>query len=366
MGMPRIGIDARTASNVQGGIRTYSCGLIAGLEALAAPHEFVVFRSRGRTLPRSTSTFAEVEIRTPSQHRAEPLALSLELARYRLSVLHSLDFIPPWHGAKRHVITVHDLAFLRYPQFLTPTARRYYNSQIRGAVRRADRILTVSQSTRGDLVDLLGVDERKIVVQVEGVDDVFRPLPENAAADARLRLGLPSSFFLSVGTLEPRKNIPGLLEGYRLLRGQMPDAPSLVVVGKRGWLFPESAIQQPRDGVIWYGEMAYEDLPATYGLAEAFVMPSFYEGFGLPALEAMACGTVPIVSNTSSFPELVGDVGVQVDPADPHALASALSRVVSDRAWRDEQARQGRNRASGYTWKRSAQTALDVYSDLLS
>lgn len=365
MSVARIGIDARTASNVLGGIRTYSRGLISGLESIDSPHEFVVFRSKVRPRPIEASRFRQVELHTPNHHRLEPVSLSVELARRRLTILHSLDFIPPLRGARHHVITVHDLAFLRYPEFLTPGARGYYNSQIKRAVRQAAHILAVSDATRNDLTELLGVEDARISVQVEGVDDVFHPLQPELFADTRQRLGLPESYFLFVGTLEPRKNIPGLLEGYRLLREQVADAPSLVLVGRRGWLFDDDAIERPPSGVVWYGEMAYQDLPAAYSLATALVMPSFYEGFGLPALEAMASGTVPIVSATSSFAEVVGEVGVQVDPHDPQAIAAALYRAATDSAWREDQERKGLARSSLFTWERSAQTALDVYNALL-
>ena len=353
--MARIGIEARTAANL-GGIRTYARGLISGLEALDSEHEVIVFSGRG--VPRGTLTrrFREVGLRTPSQHPLERLALSGELVRHRLDVLHSLDYIPPYHGARRHVITVHDLAFLRFPQFLTHNSRRFYNSQITGAVRRADHILTVSETTRADLIELLGVDAGKISIQVEGVDDDFRPLPAEFKEETLRRIGLPSSYFLFVGTLEPRKNIPGLLEAYRLFRDQVADPPSLVIVGRRGWLIADDLLERPRSGVVWYGEMHRRDLPAAYALATALVMPSFYEGFGLPALEAMACGTVPIVSRGSSLPEVVGDVGEQVDPHDHEAIAATLVHVTRDVGWRNQHEQKALERA--------ARTALRVYDDL--
>ena len=359
----RIGIDARIASGRTGGIRTYTRALIRALEQLDSVHEIIAFRSRHE--PALESAFKQPRLWTPYGHRFERIAVSVELARFRLDVLHSPDFIPPSYGARRHVITVHDLAFLRFPHVLTENSRRYYNSQIGGAVKKADHILAVSQSTKNDLMELLHVREEKITLQIEGVDENFRRLPPDALAEARQRLGLPDTFFLFVGTFEPRKNIPGLLEGYRLLRGQLDDAPPLVLVGRIGWLFDDALVREPREGVIWYEGMAVGDLPIAYNLATALVLPSFYEGFGLPALEAMACGTVPVVSNCSSLPELVGDTGALVEPSDPQSIAAALYQVATDDTWRKQQEQAALKRAERFTWDRAARTALAVYDSVL-
>ena len=154
----------------------------------------------------------------------------------------------------------------------------------------------------------------KVTVQLQGISDRFRPVPAAELEEARLRLRLPRRFFLFVGTFEPRKNIPTLLESYRLVRMRLEDPPSLLIVGRVGWLFDEGLLTSKQDGVVWKTDADDRDLPAIYGLATALVLPSYYEGFGLPVLEAMACGTVPIVSGNSSLPEIVGDVGTLIDP----------------------------------------------------
>lgn len=363
-----IGIDARLTYYRKGGISTYIRRLIRALEALDHANRYTVFHSRKATdtdYPDLVTRFQRADLWTPSHHRLERLALSVELARFRLDVFHSPDFIPPLKGARRHVVTVHDLNFLHYPQYLTGESRRYYNDQIETAVRQADHILADSEASKTDMISMLGVPADKITVHMLGVDESFRPLPLEAVQSVLKRLELPHAYYLFVGTFEPRKNIAGLLEAYADLKQQHPDAPTLVLAGQRGWLFDETMLKIDQlnlgNQVLWRENPSQADLPALYNGALALVTPSFYEGFGLPALEAMACGTVPIVSNRSSLPEVVGDVGLQVNPDDTTTITAALARALTDNPWRKVQERAGIARAATFTWERTAQTALAVY-----
>lgn len=362
--MQHIGIDARLTYYRVGGISTYIRRLVQALENLDTENRYTVFHSRKAT-ESLVKRFWRTSLWTPCHHRLERIALSVELARFRLDVLHSPDFIPPLHGARKHIITVHDLNFLHYPQFLTAESRRYYNGQIERAVQQADHILADSEATKNDLVNMLAVPSEKITVHMLGVDEQFKPLPPQTLVHYRQQLDLPDSYFLFVGTFEPRKNILGLLEAYRLLRERLPDAPSLVLAGNRGWLFDETMtkIDQMNLGkyIHWRENVSQEALPALYNMATALVTPSFYEGFGFPALEAMACGTVPIVSNRSSLPEVVGQVGLQIDPDDPAALADALQYLLTNSAWRETMRQAGLARAATFTWEHTARIALSVY-----
>lgn len=363
-----IGIDARLTYYRIGGISTYIRRLILALEQLAPACRCTVFHSR-KARESLVTRFGCAPLWTPCHHRLERLALSAELTRFNLDLLHSPDFIPPLRGARRHVITVHDLNFLHYPQFLTAESRRYYNGQIADAVRRADHILADSEATRADLVTMLSVPPEKVTVHLLGVDESFHPLPPTALAPVRQRLDLPPTYILFVGTFEPRKNVSGLLDAYYLLLADLPDAPPLVLAGPRGWLFDETFEKAARLGlserVLWRENVPQADLPALYNLASVLVLPSYYEGFGFPPLEAMACGTVPVVSNRSSLPEVVGDVGLQVDPDDPAALAAALQRTLTDEPWREDARRAGLARAAGFTWEQTASIALSVYDAVL-
>jgi glycosyltransferase involved in cell wall biosynthesis len=364
-----IGLDARLPYYRTGGISTYIVRLIQALELLDRHNRYTVFQSRKARKRLAPARFGCVRLWTPAHHRLERIALSLELAPHRLDVMHSPDFIPPLYGARRHVITVHDLTFLRYPQYLTAESRRYYNDQIGFAVRHADHILTDSESSKRDMINMLAVPPEKITVHMLGVDESFKPLPADVLAVYRQQLDLPEHYILFVGTFEPRKNIIGLLEAYRDLLPLLPEAPALVLAGKRGWLFDETMrqIDQMRlgDRLIWRENITQEALPALYNMASVLVVPAFYEGFGLTAVEAMACGAVPIVSNRSSLPEVVGEVGLQIDPDDGSTITAALYRALTDTSWLDANRQAGLKRAAAFTWENTAQIALSVYQAVM-
>ncbi len=366
--MQRIGLDARLLAYRQGGIATWIREVINALQSLNPAKHITILESR-KMRTSSAGRFARATLYTPCHHRLEALALSAELLPRRLDLLHSPDFIPPLRGARRHVITVYDLTFLHYPQFLTRASRRYYNGQIRRAVRQADHILTISHASQQDLVELLDVPSERITTQHPGVAAEFRSPHPATLSEQRQQLDLPETFLLFVGTFEPRKNIAGLLEAWRRLRAQLPDAPPIVLAGRRGWLFDET-MQRIHDmrldeHIIWRENVPQRLMPALFSLATALVLPSFYEGFGFPALEAMACGTLPIVSNVSSLPEVVGEVGLQVDPDDPDALAAAMLCALNDSAWRDAQCEAGLQRAASFTWDKSARALLAAWDKVL-
>ncbi|MCZ2098417.1 MAG: glycosyltransferase family 4 protein, partial [Anaerolineae bacterium] len=262
-----------------------------------------------------------------------------------------------------HIITVHDLTFLHYPQFLTAESRHYYNDQIHYAVRRADHILTDSEASKRDMISMLAVPGSKITVHLLGVDESFAPQPPEITEHYSRALDLPETYFLFVGTFEPRKNIEGLAQAYQVLSEQTPEVPPLVLVGREGWNFDAARkrIEALSLGnrLLWREAVPQDAMPALYSGALALVTPSFYEGFGFPALEAMACATVPIVSSRSSLPEVVGDVGLQVDPEDQAAIVSAMHKVFSDEAWRHEQEQAGLARRDLHPG--TAEIALSVY-----
>lgn len=363
-----IGIDARLTYYRIGGISTYIRRLVEALETLDSQNRYTIFHSR-KMRESLVKRFESAKLWTPAHYRWERVALSVELARFRLDLLHSPDFIPPFHGAHRHVITVHDLTFLHYPEYLTADSRRYYNDQILQATRRADHILADSEATKTDLVTMLNVPPQNVTVHMLGVDESFKPLPVEMSEKYCQELELPTEYLLFVGTFEPRKNILGLLEAYHQLASQMREIPALVLVGKRGWLFDETMARIHQMGldkqIIWRDNVSDEQLPAVYNRALTLITPSFYEGFGLPALEAMACGTVPIVSNRSSLPEIVGDVGLQIDPDHIETLTQALQRVLTDTEWRARMEKAGLARAALFTWDNTARIVQSVYQSVL-
>jgi len=364
----RLGLDVRLTYYTHGGIAKYIRRLAEFLPQIGPAHTHFHFYRRGHAdlFARSAQ---RVDCFTPAHHRLETWALGAELFPHQLDLLHSPDFIPPRWGAKRFVITVHDLAFLRYPQFLTAESRRYYNEQIQSAVSRAHAIAADSHATQVDLINLLNAPEEKITVIHLGLDEQFHPRPPEEVSAVLARHRLPRGFILFVGTFEPRKNVPTLLKAYAALRAQWPEAPPLVLAGNRGWLFEEAqtlARELKLHAHTYFMEnFPSADLPATYCGAGVTVLPSYYEGFGFPVLEAMGSGTPVVMSNVSSLPEVGGEAVLSCDPTDEAALTEALYRALTDSALRERLISSGLARAKTFTWEKTAQETLALYERVM-
>jgi glycosyltransferase involved in cell wall biosynthesis len=363
----RIGIDARLVYYSRAGIGQYIMRLVKALAQLNPDHEeFILLQSRkDATKIVNDHNFSRVSVWTPSHHWAEQTALRFEIGRLRLDLLHSPDFIPPFRRNCRSVITIHDLAFLLYPHFLTKEAARYYG-QIDQAVRRTDHIIAVSESTRQDTIKLLGVPERKITVIHEAANPIYQPMDgEEAHRKVAEIYGLDGEYILFVSTIEPRKNLPTLLQAYRKLLDDYKRPERLVLAGSRGWLSEEVYDSVEKLGldqrVHFLGRVPSEHLLYLYNAARLLVHPSFYEGFGLPPLEAMTCGTPAIVSNVSAVPEVVGDAAILIDPHDVGGLTVAMWRVLTDEELRATLIDKGLKRARMFSWERAAKETLDVY-----
>jgi glycosyltransferase involved in cell wall biosynthesis len=371
----KIALDARLIYYRRySGIGQYIVHLVEQLPGLDTDNTYTIIHSRKDHTPLLPPEARGQAAWTPSHHRLEQITFPLELLRHKIDLLHSPDFIPPFTGRfrrrLRRVITVHDLNFLYYPQFLTTQSRRYYNDQIARAVQVADHILADSHATRLDLIKLLAVPEAKITVAWLAPNvEVYHPLDANELAAARNRLQLPDRFILFAGTLEPRKNVAGLLRAYRLLRDRDLHAPDLILAGSRGWLFDETRalIDELRlnDHVRWIDTPPDGDLAVLYAAASVFVLPSHYEGFGLTVLEAMACGAPCVISDRGSLPEIAGDAAKEIDPDDVMELAEALAGVLNDVQLQQQLRRKGFARAAEFSWERCARETLDVYRRVL-
>ena len=297
--------------------------------------------------------------------------------RIGADVVHFPANVGPLLAMDGAVLTVHDLSFLRGPQWYRRNRAAYYRYAVRRSARLAARVIVDSQATAADVIGLLGVPEDRIDVVPLGVGHEFRcgyhaqtgfgrGAPPPLQTDVRERYRLPERFFLFVGTLEPRKNLVRLIDAFTRIAAECEY--DLVLAGRDGWKVAPmraAAAASPHAHRIHFpGFVADEDLPAVLSAAHALVWPSLYEGFGLPPLEAMACGTPVVTSNTSSLPEVVGDAALQVDPNDLEALADAMRAVATDAALRDNLVEKGAHRAAQFTWDRTAQLTLDTYRRL--
>jgi glycosyltransferase involved in cell wall biosynthesis len=265
------------------------------------------------------------------------------------------------------VLTVHDLSYLFFPQGFRALNRSYLQTFTRLSVRRARRVIAVSESTKRDLVEQYGLSPDKVDVVHNGVDPGFQPLPVGQVAAFRREKGLPDRFILFVGTLEPRKNVVRLVEAYARLT---KERPPLMLVGGKGWLYDEIFTRVEALGlsseVRFVGYVPADALPLWYSAADLFVYPSLYEGFGLPPLEAMACGTAVISSTASSLPEVVGEAGLLIDPADTEALAKAMEQVLSDTEMRKQMQSAGLVQAQNFSWEKTARQTIESYRRALT
>lgn len=370
----KIGIDARLPYYRLGGISRYVIQLIKALAEQDHENHYVAFQSRKDTNTSLTlsDNFERSDLWTPCHHRLERYALSFELAFHSLDIMHSPDFIPPWRGAAKHVVTVHDLNFLYYPQFLTGGSRRYYASQIRWAVDHADRIIADSEHTRRDLIAELSVPPHKVQTIYLAADPQFAAIAKKVQADeidqTLSRFNLRSGYILFVGTLEPRKNIPTLLGAYERLRTTTSLNPQLALVGSRGWMYEDifeaiGKLQYASD-VHHLSDVTDVELAHLYAAAGVLALPSYYEGFGLPVLEAMHCGCPVVASNRASLPEVVGSAGLLLDADDNAAWVATILRVLSDDILRKRMVAAGVSWAQQFSWRRTAEATRSVYEQL--
>jgi glycosyltransferase involved in cell wall biosynthesis len=294
----------------------------------------------------------------------EQLVLPVVARHVKADVLHATAFVAPIVHPAPTVITIYDLSFALFPQFFRGFNQTYLRLGTRLSARRAQRLIAISDCTRRDVHRLYNVPLDRIDVAYPGVDETLRPPPPDRVKDFRFAKNLPEKYLLFLGTLEPRKNLIMLVRAFTQLKQACPEA-MLVLAGGVGWLADDvfAAIDTSgvKESIMLPGYVAAEDKALWYAAATAFVYPSIYEGFGLPPLEAMACGTPVIVSNAASLPEVVGHDGLLIAPEDVNSWAAALTRVWNDAAYRAELADRGRRQAARFTWLGTARQTLITY-----
>jgi len=394
--MARVCLDLSPAVHQHAGLGRYAQELLLALAVTDGQNEYVVFYNNPATARVDPTLERFPKITTPLSYK--PWRLSALLAHFAripqdhlfpgVDLFHATDHLLPYFRRIKSVFTLHDLIFLFHPETHKPLNRWFLTLMMPRFLRAADAVIAVSECTKRDVIRFYGIPEEKITVIYEGVNPRFRPASPETIAAVRARYNLPEHFILYVGTIEPRKNLTALLEAFHHLLATRSLRPApcdllpatcsllpapcdlrLVIVGKKGWLY-EGFFRRLRelgleDRVIFTGYVPDEDLPAIYSAADLFVFPSLYEGFGLPVLEAMACGTPVVCSNTSSLPEVAGDAALLVDPADVRALAGAMERALRDEGkWREMRER-GLQQAARFSWDEAAAMSLKVYQDVL-
>lgn len=373
----RIGFDGRYIQDRYHGIGRYAFELLRAYAEQAPEHHFVVFWDPH--LVNSRFPLAEL-LRAPM---FTPVAFSLPLFgppdqlvfpvlahRHRLDLLHIPYVGVPLAVPCPLVLTVHDLIFERYPEYMPKRwARSYYNALTRGGLRRARGVLVPSVATQQDLLTYYHVDPRVVRVTLEAAGSAFAPPDPDQVAATRARYGLPDEFILVVAARRPHKNVQIVVEALDRLREQVPHA--LVLVGGRDTRFPDPLRTSPAAArlagrIVEVGPVAEEDMPALYGAAAACVCPSLIEGFGLPVLEALACGVPTASSDHAALVEVAGDAALLFDPTDVESLTAALARLLSDDALRCELRARGLARARSFSWMHTASATLALYRDVTS
>jgi glycosyltransferase involved in cell wall biosynthesis len=374
----RVAVDARPAVFPQKtGIGYYTWHLLKHLRAVDPGTEYLAWYLNARALVggrrRLLADLPVTERWTPiPAWWFERLTERFDLPRVewfaRFDVFFAPNFVPPPTRTRRLVVTVHDLAFRLHPE-TAPQSTRWWLARIDRTLRHASRIIAVSEATKRDLLELYALEPEQVSVIPHGVDgQVFHPSSPEEVERIRRRFGIAGPYLLSLGGIEPRKNLPNLVRAFARLPAE--GRPTLVVAGGSVEWNPEGrdALQEAMRDLPWEvservvltGYVGEEEKVALLGGAEALVYPSLYEGFGLPVLEAMACGTPVVTSDLSALPEVAGDAALLVDPRDPAAIASAVERVLEDEDLRRDLKRKGISRAAAYTWEATARRTAAV------
>jgi glycosyltransferase involved in cell wall biosynthesis len=369
-------IDLSAAAHERAGLGRYAGALANALLAQGTPLTAFVNDPRESFLRPPLSELETFTARLPRRRWRLRAAASyfggsaLDRAFPGVGLFHATEHLLPKLTRARSVFTLHDTAYLRFPEHHLPRNRIYLRTMMPRFLRRADRIIAVSESTRRDALHFYPLDPEKIEVIPEGVEARFRPdIEPDVVSRIRSRYALPDRFLLSIGTIEPRKNLPTLVEAYAALGERHPEV-GLVIAGGRGWLY-ERFFEQLRslgleDRVVLTGYVPEDDIPALLNAAEVFAFPSEFEGFGLPPLEAMACGIPVASSNAASLPEVVGDAGLLLPPRDVGAWVTALDRLLDDRQLQADLRARGLSRARLFGWDAAARRTLEVYRSVMT
>ena len=366
----RIAIDARKLHDF--GIGTYVRNLLRHLARQDARNEYVVFcRPADREyVAELGGNIRPVVESAPAYSIREQYRLPLALRRERIDVFHAPHYVLPPLTPCRSVVTIHDCIHLMFPQYLPGRlAHAYARGVLWAAVRRSDRILTVSEASKRDILRFFSVSAGKVEVIPNGIDERFRLVPsDEEIARVRERYLLHDPFLLYAGNIKPHKNLERLIEAFHLLRQRGHEHLRLLIIGNEVSKYPTLRRMvhhfKLHAYVRFLGFVPDQMLAVLYRLADVFVFPSLYEGFGLPPLEAMASGTPVVTSNVSSLPEVVGDAALLIDPYDTGSIAGAIERILSDPALREDLVRRGQARAREFSWERSVARIRSVYEEV--
>jgi len=365
-----IAIDAHSVGAQLAGNETYAVNLIEALAEIDQSNRYTLYVTKQSAVNRFTNRWANVQVKRTLPHTPLvriPLTLSFELRKDRVDVLH-VQYTAPPRTPCALVATIHDLSFEHLPETFKRRSRAQLRLTVRRTAKKAAQILTLSDFSRRDIIETYGVDPERVFVTPPAAPSHFAPVTnETELRRIRTTYGIQGDYILALGSIQPRKNLVRLINAYLSLRRDEPDAPlpQLVLAGKRGWLEAETVraakVAEAHQNILLIGYVPDADLPALYSGALCFAYPSYFEGFGLPVLEAMKCGTPVIAGNCTSLPEVAGDAAILTDPFDESAMAKALACLLKNPDYRAELRVKGLERAAAFSWRNTARLTLQAY-----
>jgi len=370
----RIGIEGRTLQGERYGVARYLSNLLRNLVELEGEEEYVVYLSRPITPLDFSSPRLDFKVLGHAPGLTwRHLRLPLAMRRDGMDLHYSPSYFLPLLKLCPSVVVVHDLTFKVHPEWFAQDRRFIFDDLFWREVKRAERIITVSEYSKVDIIRILGVDPSRVTVVNGAPDPLFRPIDDEARlAESRLKYGLEPGFLLTVGAIHTRRNLERLIEAVSRASQGLGEELQLLILGTPAPFTPPvdiwgTARRCGMEGSLKHVEFVpEEDLLLLYNACGLFVYPSLYEGFGLPVIEAMACGTPVVCSNVTSLPEVAGDAALFFDPLNLEEIAQAVVRALSDTALRDELRRAGKARASSFSWRRTAEETLGIFRQVIT
>lgn len=367
----RIGIDARMIRHRMTGIGKYTQNLVQGLARVDQQNQYIILSNEPLgELKKNNPNFHQIMISQAVFSLSEQLIIPGIIRREKLDLFHTPSFVAPLWQPCSSVMTIHDLTHLRFPNLFSKKVQWYYRLIVRPAARKMKKIITDSETSKSDILSFLNIPEERIVVIPLGVDKAYKPQRESGVTSLLLkRFQISGNYILSLGNRKPHKNFIRLVEAFNLLEKETKSGYLLVILVDNDPRYRQiekrvEELSLGRKVKVISDFFSEEELSFLYSAADLFVLPSLYEGFGLPVLEAMACGTPVVASNTSSLPEVVGDAGILVDPYDHRKIAQAMYQVLGDRALWNRLREKGLDRAKIFTWEKTARKTLEVYNQV--
>jgi len=371
----RIMIDARMG-HTRVGMGVYVRGLLDGLAKIDKENDYYVIINKDREenfVPIQNNfhkiytniTYSNYLLRDFWEH----LYLPLKLHKTKIDVYHGPNYVLPILGKGRMVLTIYDMISFATSGWYKPISRFRVQRLLKISAKKADKIITGSENSKRDIINILGLPDEKVKVIYIGIDNTYKPISDHHKLDTvKKRYNITGSFIMHVGSLNPRKNIPRLIEAYSKLPAEILKEYQLVIAGKRSWkadeIFAKAKQLGLGDRVTFTGFVEDADLPLLMNAAALLAFPSLYEGFGIPPLEAMACGTPVIASNTSSIPEVVGEAALLFDPYNVEEMADVMYRALTDKQLRNELRKKGFQRVKQFSWEKAARETLSVYEEV--